>query len=177
MKNLGLNIITFALIFTAFTACGESEAERQAREQARQDSLRQAREAEQALYAAQLQKAREDSAAAAELALQAEAEAEGKTPTAYDDISFSEDGSYAIQVGVWRSEEKANSFITKWAERGYENAYVVKIGEEETGDVWFRVRIGFLDSKEVAEDLGGRLNEEFGTPFWVSKVERGGSSE
>lgn len=173
MKNTGLSIFAFALIFTAFTACGESEAERQAREQARQDSLRQAREAEAAQYEALLQQARQDSIEQAEAAAAALAEQEGTTPTTYDDISFSDDGTYAIQVGVWRSEEKANSFVTKWSERGYENAYVIKIGDEDTGDVWFRVRIGFLDTKEEADNLGTRLNEEFGTPFWTSKVQRG----
>jgi len=164
MKRIGIYFFALLLTGSLLQGCGESEEERKAREQARLDSLRQA---EQAKIDSMMQ-ARQDSIAAAEAATQEEEEQE----TDYSDIQFSEDGEYIVQVGAWRSEVKANSFVETWNQRGYEQAYSIKVGNEQTGDVWFRVRIGFLPSKEEAEKFGQRLNSEYGTPYWVSKVER-----
>ncbi|MEQ9264383.1 MAG: SPOR domain-containing protein [Balneolaceae bacterium] len=58
--------------------------------------------------------------------------------------------------------------MNKWEDRNYPSAYVVKIGDEATGDVWFRVRVGFFDTKEGAETFGAELSQEINSGYWVS---------
>lgn len=82
-------------------------------------------------------------------------------------MSFNTTGDFALQVEAWRSQEKAQAQVNKWKERGFENAYVVKHGNESTGDIWFRVRLGNTDTKEQAQQLGNDLKEEYGADFWI----------
>jgi cell division septation protein DedD len=159
MKNLGIYSLLLALIMVV-QACGPSEEERRAAEQARLDSLRQVEEQR----IAEMMQAREDSIARAR-EQQRIAEEEAKP-------QFAEDGTYAVQVGAFRSEESANNYKNKIADREYPHIYIVKIGEEETGDVWFRLRVGFFAEKADAEELGEELGTELNTGYWVSKVER-----
>lgn len=142
-----------------FTACGESEAEKQARLQAKLDS---ARVAEQAKIA-QMMAAYEDSVNAANP--DGMEEMEEDTPMS---SSISESGSYVVQVGAWRSEEKAQSFVDMWSDRNYPSSYVVKTGNEETGDVWFRVRVGNFETRNAAQEFGVNLAAEINTGFWVA---------
>lgn len=158
MRKFSLYTLLLAVTFMTLTACGESEAERAAREQARLDSLRTV---EQQRIAA-LMAAMEDSTNAA---AEVPEIIEESSPSGF---TFSEDGSFMVQVGAWRSEEKAQSFVNKWEDRNYPSSYIVKIGDEATGDVWFRVRVGFFDSKEGAETFGAELGQEINSGFWVS---------
>lgn len=161
MNKPGLYLLLLALVFGVFQACGPSEEEKRAAEQARLDSLRQAEQTR----LAQIQKAREDSLARVEQAAQMLEEERNA-------FNFSEDGNYVVQVGAWRSQEKAESYKQKWADRDYANLYVVKFGDDNSGDVWYRVRVGFFDTKEDAEKLGVQLSQEINSGYWVSKVQR-----
>lgn len=158
MKKIGIILTTIVLGFFLLQACGPSEAEKRAAEQARQDSLKAAQE--QKLLAA-----REDSIARAKEAERlAKEEEENKRPR------FSENGTYAVQVGAFRAEDTAQKYLDKWKDRDYPNAYVVKIGEEETGDIWFRLRVGYFDDTSQAETFGAELAKEMNSGYWVSKV-------
>ena len=66
------------------------------------------------------------------------------------------------------SEEKAQSFVDSWADRNYPNAYVVKTGNELTGDIWFRVRVGNFATRLDAENFGTELATEINSGFWVA---------
>lgn len=156
MKNVSLVWLLMAFIAVGF-ACGESEEERMAREQARLDSLRIA---EQAALEARMQ-AVEDSLAAVEAARLAEEAAK----TAY---TFDANGSYTVQLGAWRSEVKANQIAAEWTNAEYDAVYVVRTGTEETGDVWFRVRIGYFPTMQDAENFGAEFGAEVGSSYWVS---------
>ncbi|MDZ7683518.1 MAG: SPOR domain-containing protein [Fodinibius sp.] len=68
---------------------------------------------------------------------------------------------------------KAKAQVQKWVDRGYENAHVVKSGNEETGDIWFRVRLGHLATKDMAEKLEAKLKREFNEPSWTSMAQQG----
>ena len=138
----------FLLLFS----CGESEADLLAREQARIDSLRVA---EQASLEARMQ-AVQDSLAAVEAAQLAEE----ATKTAY---TFDENGIYVLQTGAWRSEVKANLIADRWSRR-VSAAYVVQSGDETSGDVWFRVRIGYFPTMQDAQNFG----DEMGLSYWVT---------
>lgn len=158
MKKISLYTVLLAVTFMTITACGESEEERRAREQARLDSLRQVQQQEIAEMMAQM----EDSTQAEE----AEMEEDEMSSSASGTIS--ESGPFVVQVGAWRSEEKAQSFVDKWADRNYPSAYVVQTGNEATGDVWFRVRVGYFETREAAQEFGADLGAEINTGFWVA---------
>lgn len=147
------------MLLMAVQACGPSEEERRAAEQARLDSLRQVEEQR----IAEMMQARQDSIDRAEEQKRLEEEAKPQ---------FAEDGTYAVQVGAFRSEESAMNYKNQIADREYPHTYVVKVGEEATGDIWFRLRVGFFAEKAEAEQLGKELGAELNTGYWVSKVER-----
>ena len=151
MKKAPLLLFLMAFTLIGFS-CGESEEDRMAREQARIDSLRVA---EQAALEARMQ-AVEDSLAAVEAARLAEEVAK----TSY---TFDESGLYTIQIGSWRSETKANQIAARWARR-VTAAYVDQSGDETTGDVWFRVRVGYFPTMQDAQNFGN----EMGLNFWVT---------
>ncbi|MGM0546348.1 MAG: SPOR domain-containing protein [Bacteroidota bacterium] len=160
MKRTGIFLITAAIAISLLQACGPSEEEIQEREQARQDSLEQVRQQElEQQRQDSLEQARQDSIEAAE-------KEEERNRIEYD-----ENGKYAVQVESWRSEVKAEQQVQKWVDRGYENAYVVKMGNEDTGDVWFRVRLGRVDSEEMAEKLEDKLMRNHDAKSWTSILE------
>lgn len=159
MKKISIYTLLLAMALLSIQACGPSEEERRAAEQARLDSLRQV---EQQRIAQQIQ-AYEDSVARANE--QQEMQQENET-----EFSFAENGNYAVQVGAFRSEEQANSYRNKLRERDYPSVYTVKVGKEATGDIWFRLRVGYFASKEDAEEFGRKLGQELDTGYWVSKV-------
>src|SRR5690606_20764406 len=114
---IGLSILVIVLI----QACGPSEEELRQREQTRLDSL-------QRVQMEQLEQARIDSVNIA----QQQAEQQALVEADRRNITYSSDGPFSVQVGSWRSEEKANQMIEKWKSNGFENAYSVKFGSEET---------------------------------------------
>ncbi len=166
MKKISLYTLLFAITMVAFQACGPSEEERRAAEQARLDSLRQVEEQRIAV----MMQAREDSLAKVQAQEEMEQQKEQEQRP-----SFAEDGSYIVQLGAYRSESEANKYKNKLAQREYPQVYTIKVGDEETGDIWFRVRVGFFGSKEDAEEFGAQLGQELNTGYWVSKVSRTGN--
>lgn len=165
MKQNIIYLITVALAISMFNACGPSEEEIERREQARQDSLEQVRQQQLAQQRQDsIEQARQDSIEAA------------KEEEERNRIEFDSDGSFSVQVEAWRSEEKAEAQVQKWVDRGYEDAYVVNYGNEDTGDVWYRVRLGHLATQEMAEKLRNKLDEEYGEPSWVSVQSNGQGS-
>ncbi|MBO6792938.1 MAG: SPOR domain-containing protein [Balneolaceae bacterium] len=160
MKNAHIFSLTLVVLLFSLASCGESEEEKQARLQAYQDSLRAVEQAKVAEMMAQMQ----DSIDAAE-AQEMPAEEEEMPMSA---TGMVEDGSFVVQVGAWRSQEKAQSFVDRWSDRNYPNAYVVKIGDEASGDVWFRVRVGDFTNKMEAENFGAELAREINSGYWVA---------
>ena len=158
MKDLksiiGLSILFIVLI----QACGPTEEELRQREQARLDSL-------QRVQLEQIEQARMDSVNIAQQQAEQQALAEAERRN----ITYSTDGPLSVQVGSWRSEEKANEMIEKWKSNGFENAYSVKFGSEESGDVWFRVRLGNVASIAEAEKLQALVKEDFEMDSWIDQ--------
>ncbi|MBN2731410.1 MAG: SPOR domain-containing protein [Balneolaceae bacterium] len=157
MKYLSVYIVIVITGVMLITACGPSEEEQQRQEQARQDSLEQVRQQ-------QLEQQRQDSLAN----IRADSlEQTRKNPA---NVSFSENGRFAVQVESWRSQQKAQSRAEIWMERGFDNAAVVQYGNEETGNVWFRVRLGRLDSREAASQLLQTLQEKYQANAWIATL-------
>ena len=160
MKKSNHFVLLIAVLVLVVAACGESEEERQAREQARLDSIRIAQQAE---IAAQMAALQQDSSTDATDATPGMEEA-GTTLN----YQLTQDGHFVVQVGAWRSEEKAQSFVNKLSSRDYPAAYVVKTGDETTGDVWFRVRVGYLSTRDGAKLLGQELGQELNSGYWIA---------
>lgn len=159
MKRISLYIFMLAVTLTTIAACGESEEERLAREQARLDSLRQV----------EMQKAREAMAAYEDSVANAQAEMpEEETSKSESGYTLLESGPFVVQVGAWRSEDKAQGFVNKWAERNYPSTYVVSTGDSLSGDIWFRVRVGYFKSISEAKLFGEELSAELNSGYWVA---------
>lgn len=160
MKTLITFLITAFLAIALLHGCGPSEEElreqERAEQQARRDSLER-------VYEAQMEQMIQDSIA--------QAEADDITETGQESqIEFSENGAYAVQVQSWRSIEKAEQKLGEWKSKGYEHAYIVKYGREETGDIWYRIRIGRLDSEEMAKKLQEELFREHNAQSWITRL-------
>lgn len=167
MKKLIVFIITSSIAFGVMNACGPSEEEIERREQARQDSLERVRQQRLAqMKQDSIEQARQDSIQAAK-----------KRKQEQNRIEFDSDGAFAVQVESWRSKEKAENQVQKWVDRGYENAYTVKFGNEETGDIWFRVRLGHLATKEMAKKLQDKIQQKHSEPSWISMTTDGISQD
>ncbi len=161
MKNVQIFSLILGLVLFTFTACGgESEEEKQLRLQAYQDSLRAVEQAK----IAEMMAAMQDSIDASNT----EEVMEESDDMSMGEYNFSENGNFVVQVGAWRSEEKAQSFVDMWSDRNYPNAYVVKTGNELTGNVWFRVRVGNFATKVDAENFGSELAQEINSGYWVA---------
>lgn len=163
MKQIGIYLLTSIIAISLLNACGPSEEEIRQREQARQDSLEKVRQQ-------RLEQQRQDSI---EQARQDSIEAAKKRERERNRIEFASDGAFAVQVEAWRSRDKAQAQVQKWVDRGYENAYVVKFGKEETGNIWFRVRLGRLATKDMAEKLESKLMREYDAQSWTSMANEG----
>lgn len=158
MKSALIYIFTIFLSIAMLQACSPEEAEIEQDQQAVQDSLEQAYEAEmEQMRQDSIARVREDSLADAQAREQRE-----------ERIEYSQNGEFVVQIEAWRSEEKARQQASEWRNRRYNEAYVVSYGNEETGDVWYRVRIGQFNSRDMAVRLQNKLDEEHNAVSWVS---------
>lgn len=161
MKRIVIFLIISFIAISLLNACGPSEEEKQRREQARQDSLEQVRQQK-------LEQQRQDSI---EQARQDSIQAAKKRKRERNRIEFASDGAFSVQVEAWRSKGKAESQVQKWVDRGYENAYAVKHGNEDTGDIWFRVRLGHLATQDMAQKLKSKIQRKYNETSWVHRID------
>ncbi len=164
MKRYTILLLAVIFITGGVVGCGPSEEEQRKAEQARQDSLEEVRQQ-------RLEEQRQDSIARADSIKAAEEAQEAEEEEERMDVAFDEDGNFAVQVEAWRSRSKAEEQIGKWQNRGFENAFVVQHGNEETGDVWFRVRLGRLSTQEAARNLQAQIKENYGANSWISTAQ------
>ncbi|TNE74372.1 SPOR domain-containing protein [bacterium] len=159
MKKLLLLGLTFSLGFLVIQGCGPSEEELRAKEKARQDSLAQVEAAKQAqIEAERLAQIEADRLAAIE------AEKERRR------IEFDPNGKYTVQVEASRARETAEKEIPKWKKRGYPDAFVVEFGDEQSGDVWFRVRLGRFATRKMADKAANVIFEDYKKKTWVTTL-------
>ncbi len=143
----------------------QQNLQQQARQQAIQDSMARARAQEEQGVTTERNHKRtsgEDSAANASTA-------PADTSSDFSSL-FSPNGDYALQVSSWRSQKRAQEELNKWKKRGYSQAYLMKYGKEETGNIWYRVRLGHFKSHADGEQVSRKVNQEYNVHSWVSYV-------
>jgi cell division septation protein DedD len=167
-----LALLTTGLV----TACGGSDQQQtqqqsQQQQQARQDSIAQAK-------ADSIARAKADSMAKAQKQkeqekMKKEKEAKEKDQLTISDISFNSSGAFSVQVGAWRSEEKAEQLVSTWKKRGFSNAYVVMYGNKDTGNIWFRVRLGQVSNRSMAQKVQKLVKMKYNENSWISEAKSG----
>lgn len=165
MKKIVTLTLTGAVILSLLQSCGPSEEEmRRAerdREQARLDSLEQ-------VWAQEREQMRRDSLERARQQPPVPPVSEVRETPSAPVIQYDPTGRFSVQVRAWRSESRARQQVEEWKRRGFEHVYVEKYGNEATGDVWFRVRIGNVATRQMASLLQQRLRNEFRTDSWIA---------
>ena len=159
-------IFTIAALtsLTFLTQCGPSEQEKREMEQARQDSIEAAQADSIAQAERQAKMERQQ-----ELERQRKEEQERKEREARR-IEYDENGNFTVQTEAWRSLDQAQKKLTVWKERGAEQAFIVKHGNEATGDIWFRVRLGKYATQQMAEKHAKLVMTDFNTKTWITTV-------
>lgn len=69
---------------------------------------------------------------------------------------FTDGYLYCFQVSSWRSREKAESEMKKLKAKGY-NAFIVVANLPELDGTWYRVRVGYFESMQEAENVRKRI--------------------
>jgi cell division septation protein DedD len=161
MKQLMKYVLVGVSAVFLIQACGPNEAELQKREQARLDSLERA-------SLQRIQQSRMDSIAVAQrLELEATSMEEDRRT-----IQYQANGRFTVQVGSWRSQTFANNQLELWRSRGFVNAYIVEFGNEEVGEVWFRIRLGRVASRNDAVKLQDLVIQDYNIAgAWISSVQ------
>lgn len=81
--------------------------------------------------------------------------------------SLKSQGQYAIQVEAWRSKRKAQKREKIWKKRGFKDAYTIKHHGPTPGDIWYRVRLGYTDSRQKAERIQKQIQQKYQAKSWV----------
>lgn len=91
----------------------------------------------------------------------------------FEDVKYDEDGRFAVQVEAWQAEVKANQRINFWKEEGFEYASYAQDGNEDTGDIWFRIFLGrftnIADARQFQEVFAGMFDNE----TWITTTTSG----
>lgn len=148
--------ISAALVVCVFALaqCGDDPVDTaRQQEQARRDSLERVQAQRQS-----------------ELATVTEPDAEAPATQTVDltSIRYSDTGGFAVQVGSWRSETKAERLVQVWKSRGFDAAFMEEYGNRDTGDVWFRVRLGRIASRAQADGLSMHVRNRYKVQSWVA---------
>jgi len=167
MVKKGFSAVCILIAGLLISSCGkkterqsqQQAMQEQARQQAIQDSIASAQARKEAQLAAQRERERMN-----------KQEADSTTEHEPVDGGFPSSGDYALQVSSWRSQWKAQKELHKWRERGYTNAYLMKYGNEKTGDIWFRVRLGHLQNRSDGEQIGKEISSKYNIHFWIAHV-------
>lgn len=89
------------------------------------------------------------------------------------DVNYDDNGRFAVQVEVWRSDFKANQRVAYWKEQGLDHSSFAKDGDEETGNIWFRVFLGRFSTIDDARHFRDVFAGTFDNPTWITTTRSG----
>ncbi len=84
-----------------------------------------------------------------------------------EDAGQLKSGRYTIQVGVVPDESAAKGLVKKMAANGIKAYYVDVSNPDKLYGLYYRVRVGFFNSKFAAEDFAKSRLEPIGYKWWV----------
>lgn len=79
------------------------------------------------------------------------------------------EGRFTIQVTSKKSLQDAELFASALIDDGFD-AYIQKAYFKETDEVWFRVRVGSYNSREMAQEVAKNINKSHQIDTWVDFV-------
>ena len=79
-------------------------------------------------------------------------------------IVYDDKGEFTVQVGLFDTARKASERVKELSALGYP-AYVIAV---PTGGS-FRVRIGYFESRDMAQRFGEIFKEDSGVDFWIDR--------
>ena len=95
--------------------------------------------------------------------------AEATKPIAVSAPTKKKIGRYTVQIGAFRSEQRAIEAMTKYNSMGYD-AYMEKTTVGGTDRAWYRVRIGRFQRISEAEKVSRELNAKGDVKTWVDRI-------
>lgn len=90
-----------------------------------------------------------------------------------EDVNYDENGRFAVQVEAWQSDVKAEQRVNFWKDQGFEYASFAQDGNEDTGDIWFRVFLGRFSNMEDARQFQDVFAEMFDNETWITTTTSG----
>jgi DedD protein len=150
---------------------GKAVKEIKPAEKAVKPSVKETKAAPQEETAQPAQKATEKASAEKEaLMRQVKKEAtpqKGQEAEGVEVVTAAKEAGWAVQVNAYPDERSAQTLVKKLQEKGYD-AYMVTTSIK--GRTWYRVRVGYLTTREEAKELQETLKsqESFTKAFMVS---------
>ena len=92
---------------------------------------------------------------------------QAKSPAASGQVQQQESGSFVIQVSIQPSKKAANAIVKKLADNGIK-AYIAEV--ENPGELegtYYRVRVGFFQNINAAQDFGKQVLTSLNFAWWV----------
>lgn len=168
MKQWNVRIKGVAFLIAVAVACGPSPEELKKQEQARQDSLRKVQE--QARLTQEAEEAAKTPSENKEEAPAPSPSVEETKAAPVEVIKYDANGTLTLQIEAWRTQRAAEKAVDRWKRKGLENAYVVVKENSETGEVWYRVRIGKFRSAKWAKKQAEQLKAQFEVESWLDNA-------
>ena len=84
------------------------------------------------------------------------------------DVTYDDNGRFAVQVEAWRSEVKAEQRVSFWKKEGVDHCIFVQEGNEESGDIWYRVLLGRFANMENAREFKRAFAEMYKVDTWIT---------
>ncbi|TVR17594.1 MAG: DUF4296 domain-containing protein [Balneolaceae bacterium] len=83
-------------------------------------------------------------------------------------LHFSADGAYAIQVRSEQNFSLTERIKEQWIEKGFEYTYLQEFEEPESGETWYRIRLGNVSTFREAEQIQQAILNQFDVEVWIT---------
>lgn len=83
---------------------------------------------------------------------------------------FDDSGPFTVQIAAHRNRQMAEHSVNEWRESGFENAFIELDGNEETGDVWYKVNIGRYGSYSDALIMSEDMEQVYEIDTWARRI-------
>jgi hypothetical protein len=78
---------------------------------------------------------------------------------------------YTIQVAAKKDKKSAEIFMKQMQEKGF-NAYIQRYNNQNTDELWFRIRVGSYTAKDSAKLVANKINSSMSLNTWIDYVRK-----